>query len=510
MNRPKIALTQPIAKAGESLGIQKAPAGIMSLAAQLIREGFVVKMFHAEMNESFRQELREFGPNYVCISTMTPNAPDGFEVAKITKGINDEITTIMGGWHVWGCAKAYQEGSDQESLQEIMDADIDYAVQGEGDITLPRLIQSLEEGSDVTDLPGLIVTRDGEIHVNEPSRIEDLDKLADPSYEGLPMNIYRDKRTGALDLSIHAKRACRFSCNFCSTASSYGRGVRKFSPDRTVGNLERILEGFKPEVITFTDEDFFADLRWVEEVVTLIEQTGLHEKYGTTFDTFASAPDLIRLKRTGRKNLLERMAAVGFGSFTIGIESFVPKTLRKYGKEPMILATMTRDEKSAYRENPTPEELVDQHFKATQEAIDFALECGILCVGDYMVGNPNETQEETTKGFEKFSSLRNLFLAYIPTLTPYPGTALWGEAYESGRLKRTDEGGIDWRTFNASDGAMEMPYDVAKFRNKLERKFYTSPRYIADMTKFLWKNPKAYKMFLARYKYLAKRALNLQ
>jgi len=306
-------------------------------------------------------------------------------------------------------------------------------------------------------------------------------------------------------LSVHSHRACRFNCGFCSTSTVYGKGVTSFSPERTIQYIEKLLQEQAPSVITFTDEDFFADISWVERIVSILEETGLNKKYGVSFDTFASINDLVKIKRFGPKDLLKRMANVGFSSFTIGVESLNPKILKKYNKPPMIMAMMTPEQKEEYRQSSEEnqnEMLTNFHFEFAQEAIDFAHENGILVVGDYMVGNPDESEKEVKVGFEKFSSLKNLFIAYIPTYTPFPGTKLWREAYESGLLARTESGEIDWAKFDASAGALNLGYDIENLRNRLEVEFYTSERYRTDMLNELSIHPELLALFKSRFNYI--------
>jgi radical SAM superfamily enzyme YgiQ (UPF0313 family) len=503
----KIALVQPRIIAGKSLGIEKSPASIQTLAAQLEKDGHDVRMFHEGVGDELTQKLVEFDPRIVGISTMTANFLQGKEVARTIKDIRGEVVVVLGGWHASGCAQSYLQGQESETISEIIapDSPFDYMVAGEGEIVMSELVRRISTGESVEDLAGIGFLDAQEIRVSVADRIKDLDVLSDPSWKGLPVDNYRDKRSGALDLSCHFNRACRFNCGFCATPTVYGRGVRRFSPERAVGQMEFLLTGLKPEVITFTDEDFFASPKWVEGLVDLLEQRDLHGRYGVEFDTFASINDLHKFERDGQGDFLDRMRRFGFNSFTVGVESMNPQVLRSYNKETMILPTMSVEQRARYKQLSPQEQnemLVAHYLECTQTAITFAQEHGILVVGDYIFGNPGESEEQVRKGFEKFSSLKGLHIAYLPIFTPFPGTALWKEAYESGKLVRNETGNIDWSKFDASAGALDLGYDIAGLRNELELQFYTSERYYGDMLVAIQRDSAKAAMFKSRFNYL--------
>jgi radical SAM superfamily enzyme YgiQ (UPF0313 family) len=503
----RIALVQPHIVAGKSLGTEKAPASIQSLAAQLERDGHDIRMFHEQGGDELTQKLIEFGPRIVGISTMTANFLEGRKVADAIKSTRDGVTVILGGWHASGCAQAFLQGQESETIREVLspESPFDYMVAGEGELVMSELVRRISSGENVEDLRGVGYLGVDGIRVSIADRIKDLDVLADPSWKGLPVDNYRDKRTGALDLSCHFNRACRFNCGFCATPTVYGRGVRRFSPERAVNQMESLLSGLKPEVITFTDEDFFANPKWVEAIVELLEQRDLHGRYGVEFDTFASINDLHRFERDGKGEFLDRMRSVGFNSFTVGVESMNPQVLRRYNKELMILPTMSLEQRARYKKSLPEEqdEMLIQHYSdCAQRAINFAQKHGILVVGDYIFGNPGESEEQVRKGFEMFSNLKGLHLAYLPIFTPFPGTALWKEAYDSGKIVRDGSGKIDWSKFDASAGALDLGYDIAGLRNELELQFYTSERYHSDMLTAIQQDPKKAGMFKARFNYL--------
>lgn len=509
MKRTKIALVQPFVNPGKSLGVKKSPTGIQSVAAQLEREGYDVKVIH-NYTKVVLKELKVFKPEHVGISCMTNNYPEAEEIARGIKAISKRTSVTLGGWHVSGCINSYVRGMERETLEEILHrgSPFDYIIRGEGEVSYLRLLEMLSKGGNeeaILKISGVgFVNKKRQTVLNTKiERIMDLDSLAFPSWSGVEIDEYRDGRTKELDLSIHAQRSCRFFCEFCATPLVYPGRVARLSPKRTVDYIEMLLR-FKPRVITFTDEDFFSDPEWVRGVAEEIVKRGINKK-GVKIDTFASVYDLHLLEKNGDGELLDLMKKAGFSSFTLGIESFNPKTLRAYNKEGIIKNMMSEKERERYDSSSQEEKdslLTGVYLERTQKAIDFARGYGILCIGDYMVGYFGESPEQVKRGFKLFSEIQHLLFAYIPVFTPIPGTGVWKPAYDSRKLRRDKNGGIGWSAFDASEGAMNLGYGVRRLRDMLEQEFYTSQRYRKDMMEEIKRNPSSIRMFRDRFNFL--------
>ena len=514
----RIALVQPYVDPGRSLGIRKAPTGIQYIAAQL--ESYDVMIFH-DYADRINAALKTFQPEHVGVSSMSNNFPEARAVAEFVKAnFEPNVSVTLGGWHSSGCIVEYQKWQntngihgERETLEEILHhgSPFDFVMNGEGEFSYRKFLGMLQEGATKDSLAVVsgigFLDDNGNIALTAPQSIADLNKLNHPSWKGLNFNEYRDLRTGDLDISVHFNRGCRFACDFCATPGIYGRGVRTTGATRAVDYIESLLRNFRPNVITFTDEDFFVNLKWVEEVTSEIARRNLNVGYNVRFDTFATVMDIHRFQKNGKGNLLDRMMEAGFSSFTIGVETLNGATIELYNKaDKMVAPMMTEGEKTAYRSNLFPDRkrklLEEVYFREVQRAINFAHEHGILIIGDYIIGHPTESEADVRMGFERFSNLQNLFFAYVPIYTPFPGVGLWGQDYRSGKIIRTAKEGIDWSRFDASAGAMRLDYDGQQLRDGLEQRFYTSERYQRDMAEELQRNPARLNMFRNRFAYL--------
>lgn len=119
-----------------------------------------------------------------------------------------------------------------------------------------------------------------------------------------------------------------------------------------------------------------------------------------------------------------------------------------------------------------------------------------------MIGNPGESEAEVRKGFDLFSKIPGLMVAYIPQFTPFPGTGVWKECYPE--IVRGPDGRIPWEKFDASHGSV-LHGMVDSLRDELELSFYTSERYLADMRKAIADGFLPVKFFINRFTYMAEK-----
>jgi hypothetical protein len=98
-----------------------------------------------------------------------------FALARPIKARYPNVITIFGG--------ANFEGTMGAELARSVDV-VDYAVIGEGDLTLPELLDAFVEGCDPAAVPGLAFRR-GEDVIRSASRtpFENMDTLPTPNYD---------------------------------------------------------------------------------------------------------------------------------------------------------------------------------------------------------------------------------------------------------------------------------------------------------------------------------------
>ena len=177
-----------------------------------------------------RSVICEERPDVVGITATTPLMNQARDLSFLVKDIDPDIVTIAGG--------AHPSALPQESLEESA---LDLVACGEGDDVVAHLL----DGRRPTDVAGLWVrTADGIVSTGPAGLREDLDSLPMPAWENYPA----EAKTAASKLlarnlpvtSIEFSRGCIYSCDFCASKNTMGRGYRKKSPQRCADELERL------------------------------------------------------------------------------------------------------------------------------------------------------------------------------------------------------------------------------------------------------------------------------
>ncbi len=359
------------------------PLGLGYLASILIQEGFNVKIVDmAALNQKvdeLKSELSREEPSIVAITTTTQTYKNAIEVARLSKSVNPETYTIIGGPHVTFTA--------EDTLQDMH---VDFVVRGEGEFTMLELTKALlrSEG-DVRDVKGVSYRKDDRV-VNNPSRplIQDLDCLPFPARELFRKELYR------LPGSIITSRGCPSRCIFCSAGAMWGRIYRFRSPENVIDEIEHMSSNFDIDTFFIADDTFTI----VKDRVRRI--CGYMKKFD--FQWFCEAR-----VNTVNKEVLEDMAESGCKVIQYGVESGSQKILNSIRKGITL--------------------------SQARRAVELTSKAGILPVCSFMFPHPEDTVEtamETKNFMNELSRLGAVVL--ISMTTPFPGTYLYDHAEELG------------------------------------------------------------------------------
>ncbi len=325
------------------------------------------------------------------------------------------------------------------SREVFKNTNIDYIVQGEPELCLSKLVKAMEEGTELSAVPGLIQRGDGKSV--PPERMMDLDQLPFPDPSMLATNNYKEMLMRGPIALIQSARGCPFSCNYCVT--SYGRKVVMRSPENILAEIEFLVEkGFRE--FRFTDDTFIMSKARVEKMCELITRKKLRIKW-----TCLSRVDSLD------RGLLALMKKAGCKRIYIGIESFSQKVLDYYEKG----------------------------IKASDilERIEWVREVGIQSSGFMMIGAPVETADDIT---ENKDGLRRSKLDFVivSKLTPYSGTPLFE------RLKDS----MEFTLFPYHNFFKDMAYEnrMIAIEKELYRAFYWRPNTLFSLFRIMVENPR--------------------
>jgi hypothetical protein len=191
---------------------------------------------------------------------------------------------------------------------------VDAVVMGEAEASLPKVLEALSSGGDLSRIPG-VTTRapDGMVVDGVPERIRDLDALPLPSYGRIDLRLYHH-------VSVPTMRGCPNQCKFCGNRAMYGPGVSLRSLDRVMDEL-RLLH------YKYGQNDFFIS----DDTFTLIKPrvlefcSKMRSEFGRRVNWFCYASvDSLDAER------MRAMSGAGCRSVFIGVESGSDRLLRRY------------------------------------------------------------------------------------------------------------------------------------------------------------------------------------
>lgn len=405
------------------------PLGISYIASILEKAGHVVKILdvialNLIVNE-VRQNINEFKPEIVGITTMTPTLFGALELTKIAKEAGS--ITILGGPQL----SIYPK----ETLSYPY---LDYGINGEGEYAMLALINALEKKINPDSIKGLIYKKNNDVYINEPVIVEDIDSLPFPAYHLLPMDKY-NSIIGLYPVStMISTRGCPYKCNFCFKQPS-DKKFRLRSPNHVVNEMEYLVKKYKVREIMFYDDVMTLHRFHVVGICEEILLRNLKVKWETP----------ARFEHVD-KELLRLMHRAGCIRLRYGIESGDEKILRLMNKEIDL-------------------RLAKEIFKLTKDA-------GIETFAYFMIGYAHET-EATIRKTINFALDINPDLVMFTVVTPLPQTPLYDLAKEE-ELITTDY----WREFTLGNRrSQRIPFfspEAEQWTKKAYTRFYLRPKYI--------------------------------
>jgi radical SAM superfamily enzyme YgiQ (UPF0313 family) len=408
------------------------PLGMVYLAALLRDKGYDASFIDANIMQLSKDEiiknLNELKPEYVLYNAITDNLQDTLAwIREIKKDYNKPV--IIGGPHM--------EIYPKETLTHEC---LDYGVVGDGWETLPELLDSLEQGKDLTEVKGLVFRKDGEVVVTEerPKTVS-LEDVPFPARDLLPNERYDTILSKARPITIMITAlGCPFRCTYCCTDTN----LRARSAEHIIAEVEECINKYGIKEIEFYDETFTVNKKKMGRFLDLVEEKGL--KFYWSVRTRVDCVD---------KDLLLRMAKNGCIRINFGIES---------GDED-VLKAINRN----------------MSIDTIKEAVKWSKAAGIMTFGFFMVGLPQDTKESIERTLKLMLEL-DLDFMQLNKFTMLPHSKIY-EDYKQ-------ETGRDfWREYvlgTVTLDDLKRDYlqvtddDLDEFLERGYRQFYYRPKYV--------------------------------
>jgi len=332
--------------------------------------------------------LRDFKPDLLVCETSTVTL--GHDTRLLRK-INRDIPMVLCGPDV-----NMQQASFIKNHPFIT-----YILFGEYEFTLLDLAQHIREKKGLRDVSGLIYRDAGEIIVNSPRELTDLDKLPWSLRECLPMEHYNDA-PGNMPLpsvQMIASRGCPYKCKFClwPQVMYQGNNYRARDVVDVIKEMKFLVNNMGFKSIYFDDDTFNCGkarmLAFCDEI--------RKEKLTNIPWAIMARPDLMD------EEILLSMKDAGLYAIKYGVESATQGLLDRIDK--------------------------NMDLEKAEKMIRFTEKLGIKSHLTFTFGLPGETSESIRKTID-FAINLNPNSVQFSIATPFPGTEFYKEMDKNGHI----------------------------------------------------------------------------
>ena len=271
------------------------PHGIASVAASAQAAGYRVDMVDLRQLggwEDFRKIVAESPADVYGLSVSPVDAWSALKTIILIKKTAPNSKIVVGGIHPTIFPGEYDYKA------------VDCVVQGEGEVTFVEVLNAFRDGKPVKKF----------IRGTKP----DLDKIPWISRElfdyqkELHCNFIPEQPRPSI--TMLAGRGCPFECQYCQGAENavFGKPYRLRSAQNVVDEMVALKKRHDYRSVTFWDDTFTFNRKWVREFCDLYEQSGIKAPIAA-----CSRADII----CNNEGMVERLAEIGVICLVIGFES---------------------------------------------------------------------------------------------------------------------------------------------------------------------------------------------
>ena len=299
-------------------------------------------------------ELIDFLRNdWDIVACTTTNAAmrEIAHIGQLITNMNVSSFLVVGGPQVMTFEEKVFENSN-----------IDFAINGEGEITFAELLTSLKKDGDVSGIKGLIYRDLNNTIIKNSYR---------DFYPDLDIFPFPDRQLFNYKYNFHSvigTRGCPFSCMFCNSSANYKHTYRLRSPENIAGEISQIIDQYGHEkYFAFSDDSFNLNKEWVLSVCHQLKE------FNIRWWIRGVRPSLVT------EDVADALAEAGCFGSAVGIESVNNNCLKFIRKQTTF----------------------EDMFKGCQ----LLMERGINVNGQFIIGNPKDTFESFKKALaqaEKF------------------------------------------------------------------------------------------------------------
>jgi radical SAM superfamily enzyme YgiQ (UPF0313 family) len=306
---------------------------------------------------------------------------------------------------------------------EALEAGCDFVVRGEGESTIPLLLEAMRVGK-----TGII----------ESGARPDLQTSPIPRFDLVRLKDYAT-------ITIQTSRGCPFDCEFCDVVNLFGRQPRYKTPGQVIAELETLYRLGARGPVFFCDDNFIGSKEHtralLQELIPWLRNRG--EPF--TFLTQTS----VNLGQDTK--LIDLMTGANFDKVFIGIESSDENVL-----------------KISHKYHNIKHPLIESLYNIGQN--------GLAVIGSFIIGLDGEA---TGAGGRicAFMEETAIPMAMLGVLQAAPHTRLWHRLEKEGRLRQ--DRGDDMGTFAA------LNYEPQRPETEIMQEYLDAWDYLYEPSRYL-------------------------
>lgn len=378
------------------------PLGLLSIAKYVADVGHTVKIYDRTVEDmNLQKVLDNFKPDIVGISTLTNK--QFHDAAEVSREVKKRGLTV-----VWG-------GATASAVPEVIvkSGIVDFVVIGEGEVTFKELLDALENNGSVDHIDGLAYLENGEVHLTGARAFVDLADMPILDFTYVKPEKYFTEYIGCQKmLYLYTSKGCPFTCSFCYNHCFNKHQWRIRPIEYCLEEIKYLIENYGMDGVMFSDDLFTPGLKYTKEICGKIMDSGLDFIWGCTMRA-----------DTCTEEELELMYKAGCRWIFFGIESGFPERQKLLGK--------------------------NLDLEKVRRIADFCTKTGIFVSSNYIIGYPDETEEElkTTVAYIKSLNVPGKFASFLGVL---PGSILYNQMIRDGYFEKPDTF-MHWENFQWVD-----------------------------------------------------------
>ena len=339
--------------------------------------------------------VKEYRPDLVGVSLLTVEFGSALKCSQIVKSVSPQTPVIWGGAHPTFLPETCLQYDE-----------VDFTAGGEGELTMGELCRALEGKGDIGSVEGLAHKVGGRIvHNRDRELMADLDQLPPPARDEV---IFPERFDRLAMGSITYSRGCPYKCTFCSSRIFWQKKVRFRKPSLVVEEVKDVVNRYGVNAFTFWDDTFTINRDITIELCNALRDSGSPITWKT-----ATRADVLD------DEILAAMREGGCVQLQLGIETGSLRMSKLIEK--------------------------DVELKAAYHAVRMINRHGIAAGTFFIVGYPQETEEDMRETFAMMKSIGTTDVV-LNVFDPMPGSSLW-DTTKQRQLLPESELEIDWPTY---------------------------------------------------------------